>query len=199
MPLEDILRKIEEGASEESQRILAEVEEKSRMALDDARREASSRKEQIVGEARAQARRAESLSKARADAATRQTILRQKQAAVDAVFASALSSLNALPDDEYADILLRALSARAGGNEILILGPEDEERLGTAFIVRANQALASSGKAGRLAVEYAKESLGGGFALSSGGVTENLTFPTLVKRFRDDMEIDVARILFEES
>lgn len=196
MPLEDILRKIEEAAAEECRGVLAEAEEKSRAKIGGARTEASAKRDRIVNDASAQANRAESMARARADAGKRQVILREKQSAIDAVFEKALQSLAALPKDQYKALILRALASEAAGDEVMVLGPEDRERLGADFASQANASLVQSGKPGRLTVEYAKATLGGGFTLSRGGVTQNLTFPALQRRVREEMEIDVARILF---
>jgi V/A-type H+-transporting ATPase subunit E len=196
MPLQDILRKIEETSSVESQKVLAEAEDRSHKIALAAREEASSRRERILGEARAQASKAESLSKARADAQRRQLILKEKQEMVDSVFADAMAKLAQMPASEYRDMTLRALCSFAQGDETVTFGPEDEARLGSDFAQAANGALKSAGKEGRLTVAYAPSSLGGGLILTRGGVSQNLTFPTLVGRLRDEMEMEIARVLF---
>lgn len=196
MPLEDILRKIEETSSVESRKVLAEAEDKGQKIASAAREEASSRRDQILGEAKAQAGKAESLSKSRSDAQRRQLILREKQELVDSVFAGALTALAEMPPAEYRDIVIRALCLFAEGNESVTFGPEDEARLGSGLIEAANAALTAAGKDGRLTLVFAGSSLGGGLILTSGGVSQNLTFPTLVGRLRDEMEMEVARVLF---
>ena len=196
MPLGDILRKIEETSSEESRKVLAEAEDRGSKIVSAAREEASLRREQILGEARAQAGKAESLSKARSNAHRRQLILREKQELVDSVFAMALTELAQMPPAEYRDIVIRALCSFAEGNESVTFGPEDEARLGVGFIEAANAALQSAGKDGRLTLVFAGSSLGGGLIVTSGGVSQNLAFPTLVGRLRDEMEMEVARVLF---
>ena len=196
MPLADILRKIEETSSAESRKVLDEAEDRRREILDGAKAEASSRRDHILAEARSQAAKAESLSKARTDAQRRQLILKEKQGLVDSVFAEALAKLSALPAAEYRQIIMRALRSFATGVEIVTFGPEDQEKIGADFAKAANAAMVEAGKEGRLTVSYGPSSLGGGLILTSGGVSENLTFPTLVGRLRDEMEMEVARVLF---
>ncbi len=196
MPLADILRKIEETAQQESARILAEAEQKGRTVLGEAKEHAAQRSQQVLGEARSQAERANSLAKTRSDALKRQMVLKEKQAALDAVFSEALDRLAALPPAEYQGIILQALKNSAKGNETIILGAEDRQRLGPEFRETANAAVGLTGESAGFTVQYADGTLGGGFILVSGGVSLNVTFPALVKKLRDEMEIEVARILF---
>ncbi len=196
MPLSEILKKIDETSAAESESILAEARTRSEKILADAKDMADSRREQIVGEARQKAQRAESLGRSRAQALRRRLILEEKQALIDSVFAEALSRLSDMPAAEYKDLLIGSLCIYAEGDEVLTLGPEDEVKLGADFAKAANDALKASGKDERLTVAYAASPFGGGFILTRGGVSQNLVFPTLVNRLRDEMEMEVARMLF---
>lgn len=196
MPLSDIIQKIEETSLAESRKVLDEAEDRRAKIIASAKAEAESRREQILGEARSRAAKAESLSKARADALRRQLVLRAKQGLIDSVFAAALARLSSMPAEAYQETVLGALRSFATGVETLTFGPEDEAKLGPDFAKAANAAMAAAGKKGKLSVVYAPSSLGGGFTLTSGGVSQNLTFPALVGRLRDDMEMEVARVLF---
>ncbi len=196
MPLPDIIKKIEETSSAEIRKVLEEAEERLRSVLSSARAEAHARGEQIVGDARSQAGKAESLSKARADALRRQIVLRAKQGLVEAVFTDALARMSSMPAEAYRETVLKALISAATGTETVTFGPEDQTKLGPDFAKAANEALVRAGKQGQIKVAYAPSSLGGGLILTSGGVSENITFPALVGRFRDEMEMEVARVLF---
>jgi len=196
MPLPDIIKKIEETSSAESRKVLEEAEERLRNVVSAARAEAESRRDQIIGDARSQAGKAESLSKARADALRRQIVLRAKQELVDAVFTDALARMSSMPAEAYKETVLKALVSSATGTETVTFGPEDQAKLGPEFAKAANAALVKVGKQGQLKVAYAPSSIGGGLILTSGGVSENITFPALVGRFRDEMEMEVARVLF---
>ncbi|MGE5579836.1 MAG: V-type ATP synthase subunit E [Bacillota bacterium] len=196
MPLSDIIAKIEETSLAESRKVLEEAEDRRKKIISSAQAEAESRRERILGEARSGAAKAESLSKARADALRRQLVLKAKQELVDGVFSDALSRLSSMPVEAYRETILGALRGFASGTETVTLGHEDEARLGPGFAEAANAAMVAAGKEGRLNVTFAPASLGGGLILTSGGVSENLTFPTLVGRFRDEMELEVARVLF---
>jgi len=196
MPLQDILRKIEEESSAESHKVLSEAEDRRKKVESAAREQAAARREQTLAEAMAHAEKAKALSKSRADANRRQAILRAKQDLMESVMAEALTKLTQMEASEYRDLIIRSLCTLAEGNETVTFGPEDEARLGPDFIQLAKAALAKAGKQERLTLAYAASSLGGGFILTSGQVSENLTFPTLVGRLRDEMEMEVARVLF---
>ncbi len=196
MPLSDIIQKIEETSLTETRKVLEEAKDRRAKIISSAKAEAESRRDQILGEARSRAAKAESLSKARADALRRQIVLRAKQELIDAVFAEALARLSSMPAEAYRETVLGALRSFAAGVETVTLGSEDEVKLGPDFAAVANAAMVEAGKPGKLTITYAKTSLGGGLMLTSGGVSENLTFPTLLGRLRDDMEMEVARVLF---
>lgn len=196
MPLPDIIRKIEETSTAESRKVLDEAEDRRRTIVSAAQAEASTRRDQILGEARSQAGKAESLSKARADALRRQLVLKAKQELVDSVFADALTKMSSMPSAQYKDTILQAIRSFATGTETVTFGPEDQARLGPDFAKEANAALVKAGKQGQIKVTYGTSSLGGGLILTNGGVAENITFTALIGRLRDEMEMEVARVLF---
>lgn len=196
MPFQDILKKIEEASTKESAGILADAVEKSRKVREEAERQALLKKQEILAAARSEAERSDSLARTKGDALRRQILLHEKQVAIDAVFSGALEALLALPPEEYSEIMLGSVREHARGDETLILGPEDRERLGEGFRDSVDGALAERGKPGEIEVHYAGASLGGGYVLARGGVSQNVTFPSLVKMLRDELEIEVAGVLF---
>lgn len=199
MPLEDILNRIGDESSRAVREIGEDAEARTGKRLDEARAEAQSRASVILDNAKAEAVKVENMAKTRADAKRRQLLLKEKQALIEAVFAKASDLLASLPVSEYRDMVLNSVAGSAEGNETVVFGPEDKDRLGGEFAHDLNRRLSSDGKVGAVRVEFAQKSLGGGYLLLSGGVSDNATFPALMKRFRDELEIDVAKRLFAES
>lgn len=198
MPLEDILRKIRDESSRAARDIIEDAEARARKRLEEAKAEARGKASLILEGAKAEATKAESMAKARADATLRQLVLKEKQALIDSVFAKAAEALASIPAEEYRAMMLRSVAEAAEGNEIVVFGPEDQGRLGAGFAGDLNREISAKGKPGSVKVRYAEKSLGGGYLLQSGGVSLNATFPALMKRFADELEIEVARKLFSE-
>lgn len=198
MPLEDILNKIRDESSQAAQAIIDDAEARAKKRLDEARAEAQSKAAAILGEAKTQAAKVEAMAKTRADAGRRQALLKEKQTLIDGAFAKAADNLSALPSEEYREMMLRSLREAAVGGETVVFGPEDKARLGDGFADELNRAL-SADKKPTVICEFADKSLGGGYILRSGGVSQNVTFPALIKRFADELEIEAARRLFSES
>jgi vacuolar-type H+-ATPase subunit E/Vma4 len=199
MPLEDILNKIRDGAEKAVKEIMEDAESRAERRLNASRAEAQGRAADILNVAESEAAKIEAAAKTRADARRKQAILREKQLLVEGVFAKALGDLASLPPAEYRELILESLARAANGNETVVFGPEDNERLGPSFDEELNGRLSSLGKAAEVKVEFAPKSLGGGYILQSGGVSLNSTFPALVKRFQDELEIEVARTLFADG
>jgi len=199
MPLEDILSTIRNRAEETAREILNDAEMRAKRRVESARAEARERAAGILSAAEAEAAKIEAAAKTRAAARQRQAVLREKQALVEGVFLKAREALASMSAGEYRQLILESLARSAEGGETVVLGPEDRERLGTGFEAELGRRLSSLGKSTAVKTEFAEGSLGGGYILTSGGVSLNSTFPALLKRFEDELEIEVARILFGEG
>jgi V/A-type H+-transporting ATPase subunit E len=196
MPLEDILTTIRNRAEETAKEILEDAGLRAKRRIDAVRAEAQERAAGILSVAEGEAAKVEGAAKTRAGAGQRQAILREKQSLIEGVFAEAREALATLPAAEYKELILESLSRSAEGHETVVLGPEDRERLGPDFAGELKDRLSSLGKGTGVKVEFAEKSLGGGYILRSGGVSLDSTFPALVRRFEDELEIEVARTLF---
>jgi len=199
MPLEDILRSIREkaerAAKEEIAAAEAKASERLREAEDDARRIA----QDILSEAEAKAAAQELVAKSRAESLARQMALKEKQDLISQAFDRAMAELRDMPDEEYRAILLRTAVRECAGGEEVVLGQEDLPRVGQDFASDVNRALREAGKPEISGVVLALGSLGGGLLLRKGGIVANFTFPAALKKIRDDLEIEVAGLLFRES
>ncbi|MGI6620857.1 MAG: V-type ATP synthase subunit E [Bacillota bacterium] len=198
MPLEDILEKISERAASLKQEILASAKANAESRIEAAREEASRIEAEILREAEAQAEQVRSIAASRSDMQQKQMILEVKQELISQVFDEAVRRLADLPGDEYRALLIELIGRKADGSEELILSKHDESRLGADFGNAVNQALKAQGKAGKLKVSYVPDRLGGGFILKKGLVADNVTFPAILSLIREDLEIELAKVLFEE-
>ncbi len=197
MPLEDILVRIRAQAQAAAARVIAEAEESAETRLQAAREEADSAAASIVDRASLDAQKAMTVAEGRAQTLYRQMVLQEKQELVSQVFDEALKKLSGLPVDEYRNLLMEAILGVASGREELVLGSDDCGRMGQEFLDSLNRELKRRGKAGEVTLSYAREPFGGGFVLQKEGIATNVTFPAILRKVFDDLEIEVARILFE--
>lgn len=196
MPLEDILSAIKEKARHTSEEIVRSAEAKAEERLKAAEGEGRGIAGSVLAEARAKGSAQEVIARSRAESQARQTVLKEKQGLIASVFDAALAALRDIPAPEYREILLKAIVDNAEGGEEVVLGPEDEERAGKDFASVVNRALEEAGKPEIAGVVFSATSLGGGLLLRKGGVLANITFPAALKKTRDELEIEVASLLF---
>ena len=172
--------------------------------LDDARAEAA----QITAkyEAQAKAEADEILKRGSAAAAEREERLASmaqmegrkaelaaKQEVIEEAFELALKKLQALPEEQYVE-LLAGLAAKASvtGKETLIFSAKDCDSVGAKVVAAANAKLTN----GALTCSEETRSIDGGFILSDGAVEVNCSFTTLVRLQKSEITGDVSRVLF---
>ncbi len=198
MPLEDIVKKIADKASQEVSGILDEAKERARLRLKEATEKALAVADKELSDAKEAIQRDTDIVIARAETERRQAVLGEKQDLVEGVFDGALASLLDLPGDDYKNLLVEAVVRSSSGGEEIVLGSKDKSKLGTDFQDRLRAALKAQGKSEQVKITYDDHVLGGGFILKRGGISLNATFPAVVKELSDELEIEVARILFAE-
>ncbi len=198
MPLEDILEKIAKQAAAEASAIIAVAKKEAADLLDEAAKEASQSREKIIGQAETVAKREVDILRAVADTERRQSILQEKQDLVSSVFEKALAHLAALPEGEYKGLMAAAVAEAMTGGEEILLDPGDENRLGGDFAGFLEAELQARGKSPNFTLEYDGAVTGGGFVLRQGGISLNVTFPAVLQKLLDELEIEIARVLFQE-
>jgi V/A-type H+-transporting ATPase subunit E len=192
-----LAQRIRSRAEAEAEEVKAAARRQAEDLLARARARAEKEREAILARARTEAAERKRRLLAKAEMEARQEELRAKDELVDKAFELALKELRELPAAEY-QALLRPLLVVAAetGEEEVIVAPHDRERLGPDFLARVNQELAARGKPGRLTLAAETRPLEGGFVLRSGGVENNYSFELILKLTRDELEQEVAAVLF---
>lgn len=200
MALSDIIERINAQAEEEARAIIAEAERRAEQTRVDAR----NRAEAILKEARARALESAESHKRRlitlASLDLRKQVGDVRQKAVDTAFEKALEHIKVMSDEEYLP-LLKALIVDAveTGEEEIVLSPADRARLDDEFLASVNQALAAAGKKGKLRLAAETRPVLGGVILIGDNVEINCTFDSTLKLIRDDIEPEVASLLFGDA
>lgn len=192
-------------------KLIADAKAEAAKIIEEGRAEA----ERILAEAKKQAEKIKFEYQARADQEAsehvrrqvslreleaRKAILAEKGKMIDEVFQKALTDLRERDRESGFSVTWKLLlDAIKTGDEEIILDAEDRKALPADFIERLNSHLRSLGKKGEVRVSQETHNHGGGFILRRGRTETNSTFATLLAMVRDEIETDVARILFEDG
>lgn len=198
MALDDILARIREDAAAEASRVIQEAKAQADSILEEAKRES----EKIRKEALEQAGyRAEEIRKREftlAELEIRKELLAARQEHIEAAFEKAVGLIQQMDEAKYLSLLKKALVRAAttdGGT--LTLSPGDLKRISKSFLDEVNEELRASGK-GPICLDPEPGNILGGFILKSGQVEVNNTIDAALKLTRDEIEPQVAEILFGE-
>jgi V/A-type H+-transporting ATPase subunit E len=118
---------------------------------------------------------------------------------IDEAFAQAEKKLCSLDVQSYLDLIRRMLILTSvDGNEEVIISENDRTKITPEFLSAVNEALKKQGKAGNLRLSEEKRPIKSGFILKSETLEINCAFDYLLKAQRQELETEVARLLFEE-
>ena len=177
-----------ENAKAQAQDIKKQYEQKAKEILNDILDKASKTAEE-------KKRRIHSM----AQLENRKALLQAKQQIIDEVFEKAKATLKDMPDDKYQNLISNMLIKSAlTGNEELIISEHDKSRITSDFLQRINNTLIDMGKQGNLRISKTSGHMIGGFILKSQDLEINSTFDSLINMEREELETEIAKILFEE-
>lgn len=197
---ERICRRILADARSQAESIEAEALQRKEAILAEGQKEAEKRQKEILERAQKEAEELKRRILGMAQLDARKEMLAAKQELIEEAFQGALESLSNLDDPAYLDVLRRMLlDAVKTGDEVVILSSRDRARIPDNFWEDLKKELSADGKAGKLTVEETETEISGGFILQSGGVEINNTFAALLEMYRDELEVEVASLLFRES
>lgn len=192
--------------------ILKKIEQDARQSADAIRRDAQARADAAAAAYHEKARREDlaALERARKDALAlddrmqrmaeldaRKALLAAKREVLDEAFSMALQKMQAMPEKQAKRFAMGMLLSAARGDETLV-ADAGSAWCDDAFVADANRALKEAGREGKLTLSAEKASLGGGFLLKSRGLEINCSFPAAVQARRNDLEAEVASMLFGE-
>ena len=115
MPLEDILKRIDEKASLLTDEILASAQSEAESKIKAAQDKAALLEARILEEARTRAAQIGSIAASRTDMQKKQMILGAKQEILSGVLEEAVRRLSNLPKEEYRLLLLDLISRKSQG------------------------------------------------------------------------------------
>jgi len=193
MPLEKITERILEDGKLKAAEIRRNAEAKAEQIVAKAQERAEAEKVRILlaGQRSAAEEKKKILTMAQLEA--RNEILAAKQRVIDQVFSSALQKLVSLPDKQYKELIKKMLLKSCQGGEEIIISPSDKKRITPEFVKAVGAAL---GKKDGIRLSDENRDLKGGFILKAGRIEINNSFESLIDSLREELEPQVAEILF---
>lgn len=179
---ESILATAEEEKNKILSKKVASAKELEKEILEKAEIEAKSKKERVISGAKLKARNQK---------------LAAKQEVIEEVFSKSVETLCKLNDREFVKFIKDSiLSLNIDGDETLILNENGNKIVSKEVVAEINAELKAKGLKGEIKISETIGSFRGGFILEKGGVEINNTFESLVDSLKDQLEFEVAKVLF---
>lgn len=199
-----------EGIAKIKERILEEAKEEKQNIIENAKAQAQDIKKQyeqkakeilndILDKASKTAEEKKRRIHSMAQLENRKQFLQAKQQIIDEVFDRAKASLQNMPAEKYKNLIeSMLLNSALSGNEELIISEHDKNRITPEFVQKINDKLRGMGKEGNIRISKTFGNMIGGFILKSQNLEINSTFDSLIDMEREELETEIAKILFEE-
>ena len=179
--VKNITSKILKDAEAGKENILAAAEEEKNKILSKKASSANEIAQEILQKAKADAKSKKERVISSAKLKVRNNKLAAKQEIIDEVFEKSINKLTELSKEQFLNFVKNSiLSMNLTGKQTLILN-----ETGLKFVVKATIALSKT--AGNFK---------GGFILENNGIEINSTYEALVSSLRDELEFEVAKVLF---
>lgn len=129
-----------------------------------------------------------------ADLEVKKLLLSAKKQAVDEAFGESLKKLLALPKEEYTALVGSMIASAADDGDVVVISENDKNVLTKAVFDKIS---AKIGK--KLTLSDTFGNFEGGVMLLGKGVDKNLTFESELALLRDEVEPEVAKIMFSNG
>lgn len=195
--VKNITSKILKDAEVERDSILAASENEKNRIISKRVNSAKALESEILSKAEQEGRSKKNRIISSTKLKVRNDKLAQKQLVIDDVFDEALNKLCALSADELSNFIRRSiLSMDIEGDENLVLNQEGLKVIGLEFMDSLNAELKDKGLKGEIRLLKKEGNFRGGFILEKNGIEINNTYEALISSLRDELEFEVAKVLF---
>ena len=196
MSIDNITEKILNEASGEAELILSKAREDSYSVMQKAKTEAESLMKDAEKRGEADAGLLKSRKVSVADLEARKMRLAAKQQAIAKCFDLALEKLASMSEDDYTELLLKAVAETGVDEGELILNAVDREKVGKKVVKSVNAAKDKDKENGKITLSDETINAKGGFVLKHGSVEINSTLETMVNAVKESATPQVVEALF---
>lgn len=189
-----IIDKILSDATHDAGEMLSEALKKAEALVAAKQAEADAEYDLSVEEARKAGEEVVRRRLTVADLEVKKLLLSAKKQAVDEAFEESLKKLLALPKEEYTALVGSMIASAADDGDVVVISENDKNVLTKAFFDKIS---AKIGK--KLTLSDTFGNFKGGVMLLGKGVDKNLTFESELALLRDEVEPEVAKIMFSNG
>lgn len=195
--LQHITSKIKQDSEVQRDAILAKANEESKKIIDKKIVLAKKDAADIIEKSKIEAVVRKNRILSNAQLKVRNDKLSAKQEVIEKVFITAKEKLNNISADEFKKFVKsKILTLDIAGDENIIVDSKRKEILDSEFINDLNSNLKSLNKKGELKLSEVEGNFNGGFIIEKNGIEINNTFDSLVNSLREEMEFEIARVMF---
>lgn len=189
-----IIDKILSDATHDAGEMLSEALKKAEALVAAKQAEADAEYDLSVEEARKAGEEVVRRRLTVADLEVKKLLLSAKKQAVDEAFEESLKKLLALPKEEYTALVGSMIASAADDGDVVVISENDKNVLTKAVFDKIS---AKIGK--KLTLSDTFGNFKGGVMLLGKGVDKNLTFESEIALLRDEVEPEVAKIMFSNG
>lgn len=190
--VKNITSKILKDAEAGKENILAVAEEEKNKILSKKASAANEIAQEILQKAEADAKSKKERVISSAKLKVRNNKLAAKQEIIDEVFEKSINKLTELSKEQFLNFVKNSiLSMNLTGKQTLILNETGLKFVDDSFIDELNKEVKAT-----IALSKTAGNFKGGFILENNGIEINSTYEALVSSLRDELEFEVAKVLF---
>lgn len=190
--VKNITSKILKDAEAGKENILAAAEEEKNKILSKKASSANEIAQEILQKAEADAKSKKERVISSAKLKVRNNKLAAKQEIIDEVFEKSINKLTELSKEQFLNFVKNSiLSMNLTGKQTLILNETGLKFVDDSFIDELNKEAKVT-----IALSKTAGNFKGGFILKNNGIEINSTYEALVSSLRDELEFEVAKVLF---
>ncbi|MCR1933623.1 V-type ATP synthase subunit E [Clostridium tepidum] len=179
---EEIIKEAKQSEKDILDKKIAEAKVIGKNSIEKSQRESIIRRERILSNAELKVRNEK---------------LKAKQKVIERVLEKSLEKLAQLSKEEYLSYIKeRILTLPIDGDEKIIINSKDKLLITEAFVNEINSELTQKGKLGKLSLSNEIRDFKAGFILEKNGIEINNSFEALISSMKDELEYEVARLLF---
>ncbi|MEG0853139.1 MAG: V-type ATP synthase subunit E [Angelakisella sp.] len=192
-----ILERISEDAKVQAAGIIETAKKNCESIKAEYNKEAEQQKKAILSAAAAQAEAIRLRAASQSGIEQRNLKLETRRAAIDAAFEKAMETLCAMSDEKKVALYSEMAAQSVSGDAAVILNAAEKASIGEAVIKMASKKLVSERKVNKLYIATEVGKFRGGIKLREGNIETNCTFEVLIAQAKEEMEPEVAKILFQ--
>ncbi|MGL5764866.1 MAG: V-type ATP synthase subunit E [Sarcina sp.] len=195
--LQQITSKIKKDAEVQKEIILTEAMEKATVIINKKKSAADKDAADLIEKSKKEAIKKAERVLSGATLKVRNDKLVAKQKMIDEVFVLAKEKLCSMSNTELLKFIeAKILNSNIVGDETLIISQKDQKVITQEFVDILNKELKSINKLGELTISNEFRNFDGGFIIEKNGIEVNNTFDSLVEALREEMEFEIANIMF---